>query len=143
MLELNSHIRILLPDGSCRYGYIQTIAKYGMEVVISFYEEGLSKITYEESVDEISGCPLIDWKTFLTSKEQEIVPLLAANLPICKIASTLFCTESTIRSQIRNLRIKLQLENKVQLVYYCQGLLKKLSGNANYQVLKKYETIKN
>lgn len=141
ILKPDTHIQILLPDGSCRFGYIQDTAAHGMEIVVNFYEEGASKIAFEEALDELDGFPSRDWKTFLTAKEKELIPLLASGLTIDVIASELYCTNSTIRSQIRNLRIKLQLENKIQLIHYCQGLLKKLNGHVSYEKLMKHGTI--
>lgn len=138
ILKPDTHIQILLPNGECRFGYIQNTAAHGMEITVNFYEEGVSKIAFEEAVDELQGFPLRDWKTFLTAKEKELIPLLASGLTIDEIANEVYCTNSTIRSQIRNLRIKLQLENKVQLIHYCQGLLKRLNGHVSYEKVMKY-----
>ena len=122
-------VQIVLPNGNYRFGYISEIADMGMTVAVQFYEEGANKIGFEEAMNTKAGNPPEDWASFLTYKEKEIVPLLAAGLSSKNIAERLCCTESTIRAQVRSLRIKLQLENKVQLVCYCEGLLKKLNGN--------------
>lgn len=128
LLKKGNYVQIVLPNGNFRYGYISSISKHDMEINIQFYEEGSNKIAYEDEVDSLQGFPSENWNNLLTAREKEIVPLLAAGLTAKEIAENLFCAGSTIRSEIRNLRIKLQLQNKVQLVSYCGGLLKKLKG---------------
>jgi len=117
-----------MPNGDFRFGYISDIADMGMTIAVQFYEEGANKIGFEEAMNAKAGNPPEDWETTLTYKEKEIVPLLAQGMSSKNIADRLCCTESTIRAQVRSLRLKLQLDNKVQLVCYCEGLLKKLNG---------------
>ena len=127
-LNKGDYVQVVMPNGDYRFGYISGMRDYGMEIGIQFYEEGTSKICFEEAVLRVQGYPDEDWDSLLSLKEREIVPLLAEGKTTKQVAEVLCCTESTIRSQVRILRIKLGLDNKTQLVSYCEGLLKKING---------------
>lgn len=126
MFQRDNYLKITLPNGNYRYGYIAEVHDHGMEIIVSFYEEGISKIGYDEAANQIIGYPVRDWDAYLTKIEKKLIPLVAQQLSTEAIARELNVTPSTIRTQIRTLRIKLHLEDRVQLICYCQGLMKKL-----------------
>lgn len=134
MFKTDDYLKIMAVNGDYRHGYISEVRDHGMEITVSFYEEGASKIGYDEAMDKLTGYPPRDWERFLTETEKKLIPLIAQQMTTTGIAADLKLSPSTIRSEIRTLRIKLQLEDRVQLIHYCQGLRRKLQNLEPAQV---------
>jgi len=78
-------------------------------------------VGYEEAAGTL--VPAFYWEGLLTDAERAIIPLLAQGLTNTEIAEKLDVSPVTIRSQIRTLRNKLQMETRQQLVIYCTGMV--------------------
>ena len=64
-------------------------------------------------------------KRNLTNTEKELIPLLAALLTTKLAAARMNVSPITVRAHIRDLKIKLGLETREQLVAYAQGIVRK------------------
>ena len=64
-------------------------------------------------------------KTPLSSRELEVLQLVAKGLSNREISETLFISEHTVKSHLKNILSKLHLDNRVQLTSYAfqQGLI--------------------
>lgn len=64
-------------------------------------------------------------KTPLSTRELEVLQLVAKGLSNREISETLFISEHTVKSHLKNILSKLHLENRVQLTSYAfqQGLM--------------------
>lgn len=118
-------LQMIMVDGNFRYGYVTNVREHGNELVISLYEEGDSKLRF----DSMANGWEIEFKAteepadlVLTDVEKKIVPLLAESKTTNEIAGLLGVAPVTIRAEIRTMRIKLHLQNKVQLMALCQAL---------------------
>ena len=72
----------------------------------------------------------------LTAREKDVLDLIAQGLPNKTIAVKLFVSENTVRSHVRNLMQKLEMDNRTQLAVYAlpQGYgLQKSDDNADDQ----------
>ena len=122
-------LQMIMIDGNYRYGYVSDSREQGNVLEISLYDEGDSKLNFDAQAEgwtitfSANGQPA---DLVLTETEKKIVPLLAENLTSNQIAEALGVASVTIRTQLRTMRIKLHLQNKVQLVALCQGLENKL-----------------
>ena len=115
-------VKIVGVSGNYHYGYIQKVQEKGWILVVCLYEEGNSAIAYEEAFGTMSR----DWHTMLTETERKIIPLLAQNLSTKEVAAELSVSPVTIRAHLRTLRIKLQLDNRQQLIALAHGMNKHL-----------------
>ncbi len=133
-IKTDDCLQVIMVDGNFRYGYVTETRERGNVLVISLYEEGDSKLRFDAMA---SGWELSFTATeeptdlVLTETEKKIVPLLAQDKTSFEIAEALGVAAVTIRAEIRTMRIKLHLHNKVQLVALCQGLEDKLNGNGD------------
>lgn len=61
----------------------------------------------------------------LSSRELEVLQLVAKGLSNREISETLFISEHTVKSHLKNILSKLHLENRVQIAHYAfrQGLI--------------------
>ena len=121
-MKKDDYIKIVAVDGNYRYGYIEKIEERGLILVISLFDEGISKIAYDAASDAIVGQEPIDYLSLLTDAEKRIVPLLSAGYDTSDIATTLSTSPKTVRAQLRTLRIKLRLDDRAQLVAFSGGL---------------------
>ncbi len=88
-MKKDDYIKIVAVDGNYRYGYIEKIEERGLILVISLFDEGISKIAYDAASDAIVGQEPIDYLSLLTDAEKRIVPLLSAGYDTSDIATTL------------------------------------------------------
>ncbi|MFH1031110.1 MAG: helix-turn-helix transcriptional regulator [Chloroflexota bacterium] len=127
MFQKNSYVKIVDPRGNYRFGYIAESKDRGSLFIIDLSEEGLNKINYENEFALIFGDAYAnDFKTLITDTEKKILPLLAAQMSTKDIADNQKVSPVTIRAHLRDLKIKLQIETREQLVAYAQGICKKL-----------------
>ena len=121
MKELD-YVKVVGVDGNYRYGYIAKITERGFILIVSMYEEGLSKINFDRASNRLKGKDNINYISLLTKTEKRLIPLLASGYSTKKIAAEMSITPSTIRSHLRFLQLKLQLETRAQLVHLSQAL---------------------
>ncbi|WP_338471409.1 response regulator transcription factor [Niallia sp. XMNu-256] len=69
--------------------------------------------------------PIVKEKTPLSLRELEVLQLVAKGLSNREISETLFISEHTVKSHLKNILSKLHLDNRVQLTSYAfqQGLV--------------------
>lgn len=118
----DAFVKIVSISGTYRYGFIKEVEEKGFHLMVCLHEEGDSAIEYESAVEGEER----DWDKELSDVEKRLIPLLAKRLTTKDIAVALSLSPSTIRVHIRTLRIKLGLDNRVQLVAFAHGLDKRL-----------------
>lgn len=118
----DAYIKIVDVNGNYRYGFIKQCEEKGFHLLICMHEEGNSAIEYEIAAGAVEP----DWDKLLTDTEKDIIPLLGQSLLTKEIANILEVSPVTIRAHIRTLRIKLGLENRLQLVAFAQAVDKRL-----------------
>lgn len=119
-------VKVIGVNGDFRYGCVQKVLEGGWVVEVSFNDEGLNKINYDT---ECGGSSARDWSINLTPMEKKTIPLLAIGYSTAQIAEAMTISPVTARAYIRLLRIKLGLQNRVQLIAFAQGLNKVWGGN--------------
>jgi len=117
--KLDDFVKVVGTNGDYRYGYINDVLQEGYEICVCLQEEGASKIAYDA---ESGGKTPADWDKMLTKAEKRLVPLLANGLETKSIAISLGISPITVRSHMRMLRLKLQLDNNDQLAAFAEGL---------------------
>ncbi len=122
------YVKITIPNGEYRYGYIQKVSEHGFRLDVSLQDEGFSKIEFDTVQKALVGEELMDFKSLLTERERRIVAFIGNCRENSYIASKLSISPTTVRSYIRTLRFKLGLANKTQLDTYCAGLIRKQNG---------------
>jgi len=115
-----SYVKVIGVSGDYHYGYILKSTERGFQLLISLYEEGDSAIGYEAA----AGTMAPDWSKMLSDTEKKIVGSLSLGLSTNEMAAELSLSPSTVRSYIRTLRLKLQLDNRQQLIVFSQGMNK-------------------
>lgn len=118
----DDYVKLVDVNGDYRFGYIQKISERGYHFLVCTHEEGISAVEYDMAAGAFSP----DWKNLLSAAEKSLIPLLAEDLTNTEIAEKLSVSPVTVRSQVRTLRLKLQLQNRVQLVALAQGMTKRL-----------------
>ena len=138
MFKRDDFVKLVDTRGNYRFGYIFATQEHGFKLIIDLNEEGISKITYDSEYAKNYG---ENWYTpnngpnnfskLLTETEKKMLPLLGAAMSTQQIATEMGISPVTVRAHIRDLKIKLQLETREQLVAYSQGIVTKLaSGQA-------------
>jgi DNA-binding CsgD family transcriptional regulator len=135
MFKRDSYIKLVDTKGNFRFGYVADTKDRGFILIIDLNEEGLSKINwdseYAQNNDGYALYPTIrNFDTLLTDTEKKMIPLLAGQLSTKGIADQMAIVPVTVRAHIRDLKIKLQLDTREQLVAYSQGIVKTLNGNS-------------
>lgn len=129
-MKKDDYVKIVAVDGNYRYGYIEKIQERGSVLVISMFEEGLSKIAYDAASDVIVGQEPTDYISLLSEAEKRIVPLLSVGYNTKDIADALSISPTTVRAHLRTLRIKLRLDDRAQLIAFSRGLADMLQKEA-------------
>jgi len=137
-VKKDDYVKIVAVDGNYRYGYIEKIEESGSILVISMFDEGISKIAYDAAADGIVGQEPTDYISLLTKAEKYIVSLLSAGYNSKDIAAALSISPTTVRAHLRTLRIKLHLDDRAQLIAFSRGLDSMIRKQA-----KVHEGIKN
>lgn len=117
-----AYVKVIGVSGDYHYGYIQKVTERGFHLLISLFDEGESALGYETA----SGAMAADWPTMLSDTERAIVIGLSCGLSTKEMAAELSLSPSTVRTHIRELRLKLQLDNRQELVVFSQGMDKVL-----------------
>jgi len=134
-MKKDSFVKIVSPNGDYRYGYITEVLEKGYLIGISLDCEGESKIAFDEEEikknPSFAGFIATDYTSELTDIEKRVVTLLASGLNTKEIADKMFISPVTVRGHLRTLRIKLHLDNRIQLVAFSEGLNKKLQEKTN------------
>lgn len=120
--KTDDFVKVVSVNGHYRYGYISEIKDEGFILVVSLFDEGESKVAYDAEADALLGVEPVDYVALLTEVEKRIVPLLTAGLNTNRIAEELSTSPTTVRAQIRTLRIKLHLDNRAQLSAFSPAL---------------------
>lgn len=121
-MKKDDYVKIVATDGNYRYGYITDVLDKGFTLGISLFDEGESKIGYDAARSALMGEESVDWVSILTEIEKRIVPLLAAGCNTNEIAREMSISPTTVRAHLRTLRIKLHLDNRVQLTAFSPAL---------------------
>jgi len=121
-VKKDDYVKIVAVNGDYRYGYITDILDKGFTLGISLFDEGESKIAYDMAHDALVGQESVDFISNLTEIEKRIVPLLSAGWNTNEIAGEMSISPTTVRAHLRTLRIKLHLDNRVQLIAFSQAL---------------------
>lgn len=129
MFQRDSYVKITDTSGNYHYGYISGSKERGFIIEIALYEEGLSKINWDNEYAHNTGVEILvkDFSKLLTDTEKKIIPLLAERRPTAEIARSLNIAPVTVRAHIRDLKLKFQLDTREQLFAYCHGIIKKLT----------------
>lgn len=120
--KTDDYVKVVSVNGRYRYGYISEIKDEGFILVVSLFDEGESKVAFDAEADALLGVEPVDYVSLLTEVEKRIVPLLTAGLNTNRIAEELSTSPTTVRAQIRTLRIKLHLDNRAQLSAFSPAL---------------------
>lgn len=121
-MKSDDYVKIVEVTGNFRFGYITKVLDQGETLVITMFGEGESKIAYDLAHDALVGNEPVDWVSILTEIEKRIVPLLATGYTTNEIAREMSISPSTVRAHLRTLRIKLHLDDRVQLIALSQAL---------------------
>ena len=92
-----------------------------VEAVVSAAEHAEEEPRQELDHALDNRCHVVAAEYGLTERETEIVALLARGRTKAYIAKTLFVTENTVRSHVRNLYIKLDVHTRQELIDLIEG----------------------
>jgi DNA-binding NarL/FixJ family response regulator len=105
---------------------IQSEAWYDYLRAFALDEVPMSKeIAFQILKEFLQNKTVTKEKTPLSSRELEVLQLVAKGLSNREISETLFISEHTVKSHLKNILSKLHLDNRVQLAGYAfqQGLM--------------------
>ena len=121
-MKKNDYVKIVGTNRIYRYGYIERVLDRGHAFIINLIDEGESKIAYDAEQAELLGEIPEDYTSLLSNIEKQVASLLAIGHNTNEISKEMNIQPTTVRAHVRNLRIKLHLDNRVQLIAICQGL---------------------
>lgn len=128
-LKRDDYVKIIGTNGEYNYGYIEKVQDRGYILIISLYEEGQSKICFDAESRQLDGQYPVDYLGILSEIEKKVLTLLSEGCTAQEISDKLDLKPSTVRVYFRNLRIKLRLETRSQLVALAQGLKPMIEQN--------------
>ena len=104
---------------------IQSEAWYEYLKAFALDEVPMSKEIAFQILKEFPQSTMTKEKTPLSTRELEVLQLVAKGLSNREISETLFISEHTVKSHLKNILSKLHLDNRVQLTSYAfqQGLM--------------------
>ena len=129
-MKKDDYVKIVAVDGNYRYGYISEVQDKGLTLVISMFLEGESKIAYDVASDALAGREPVNYVSNLSDIEKRIIPMLATGHNTKCIADEMSISPSTVRAHLRTLRIKLQLDDRAQLIALSPALDSKIKKQA-------------
>ena len=118
----DAYVKVVGVNGEYRYGYVAQVTESGWHVEICTHDEGDSKVGYDTEWAKSHGEQPVDVVGVLTATERRLLPLIAQGCTSKEIGCQMGLSPATIRSHMRTLRLRLQVENHAQLVVYAQGL---------------------
>ena len=121
-LKRDDYVKVMGANGNYRYGYIEKVLSRGDAFIINLTEEGICKIEFDAEMAKLLGYLPEDYTSLLSDIERQVASLLAIGQNTNEIAKEMSISPTTVRAHLRNLRIKLHLDNKTQLIAFCQGL---------------------
>lgn len=124
-MKKDDYVKIVATNGDYQYGYIAKVQDYGTTFIVDLLEEGKNKIAFDaEMAKHLGYLPELpeDYISKLSDIEKHVARLLASSADTRKIADEMGISPTTVRAHMRNLRIKLHLDNRIQLISFCQGL---------------------
>jgi DNA-binding CsgD family transcriptional regulator len=128
-LKRDDYVKIMGTNGEYNYGYIEKVQDRGYILIISLYEEGQSKICFDAESRQLDGQYPVDYLGILSEIEKKVLTLISEGCTAQEISDKLDLKPSTVRVYFRNLRIKLRLETRSQLVALAQGLKPMIEQN--------------
>jgi DNA-binding CsgD family transcriptional regulator len=133
VFKRDSYIKLVDTRGDFRFGYIAETRERGSILVIDLYDEGLSKINWDNEYAHTGNSDILikDFNLLLTPTEKKMIPFLACNMTTNDVAAEMGISPVTVRAHIRDLKIKCQLQTREQLFAYSQGIMRKLNGDKN------------
>ncbi|MFP3511462.1 response regulator transcription factor [Peribacillus sp. SIMBA_075] len=104
---------------------IQSEAWYEYLKAFALDEVPMSKEIAFQILKDFPQSTMTKEKTPLSKRELEVLQLVAKGLSNREISETLFISEHTVKSHLKNILSKLHLDNRVQLTSYAfqQGLM--------------------
>ncbi|KON70926.1 chemotaxis protein CheY [Peribacillus butanolivorans] len=104
---------------------IQSEAWYEYLKAFALDEVPMSKEIAFQILKDFPQSTMTKEKTPLSTRELEVLQLVAKGLSNREISETLFISEHTVKSHLKNILSKLHLDNRVQLTSYAfqQGLM--------------------
>ena len=60
------YVKLSIPNGDFCFGYVHTVTEKGFHINICMYDEGASKIGFDEEEDAVMGRPPPAWDSLLT-----------------------------------------------------------------------------
>lgn len=125
-LRKDDFLMLLSPNGTYRYGFILETQEDDQHVTICMHDEGESKAEYEKVSDKWNGVAPKDFGIILSEREKTTLTHIANGVSNNEIAKTLRISAVTVRYYVRNLKMKLQVQNRDQLYVYAQGIVRAL-----------------
>lgn len=128
LFKRDSYLKLTDTNGDFRFGYIAETRERGSVLVIDLFEEGRSKIEWDNEYAKNTGRNLLvkDFSNLLTEIEKKMVLLLAQEKSTKEIGEAMHISPVTVRAHIRDLKLKLQVDTREQLFAYSQGIVTKL-----------------
>lgn len=115
---VDDFVKIVVPNGNYRYGYVSAVKEEGDHIEIWLGEEGESKICFDAAA---GGKTPDEWDKMLSPAEKKLIPLLTGSLSPKDMGDHLHLSVVTVREHMRRMRLKLELDNNEQLVAWAQG----------------------
>ena len=126
----DNYVKLVAPNGDYRFGYVTETAEGKQHVTICMHEEGESKLAFDtleaRRVGEVP--PHLQYE--LSPAEREFVSCIALGRSNRDIAHDLDLSEATVRTYVRNLRMRFGLQTRTQLAVYSKGLVESLEKAA-------------
>lgn len=127
--QRDNFIKIIDTKGDYHYGFISEVKQRGSVLTVDFADEGLSKIMYDTEYAKICGYGITDFHTILSDIEKKLISLLAKLMTTKEIGATMNMSPTTVRVHLRDLKLKLRMDTREQLIAYAQGIEQKLALN--------------
>ncbi len=123
LAEAEGFVRIFLDEGDSMYMMFQLAA--GKGVAKPFLGQLLSQFEAREGISGASSSGLTHQQPIvepLTPREREVLQLMASGLSNPEIAQSLYIAVSTVKTHVKNIFGKLQVENRFQAIERARAL---------------------
>lgn len=126
----DSYVQVVAPNGNYRYGFVMETDEQDQHLIICMHEEGESKLAYETATKIWNGQAPLEQQHGLSAQEFQVLTSLSEGLDTRSIGQQLNLAPATIRAYIRTLRLKLRVENRIQLVLVAEAIVKSTQKRA-------------